>query len=107
MVAGFRYWAFRVCSSEIGSWHMAYGPCWEPSWAQVNLTMNLINRSSLDPSRPMPFWDKMRLLIHGRLAMNIKQSTWLYHASLDPYNTTEFMDWSWSNFVFDWTNGGY
>jgi hypothetical protein len=90
---------------DIKSWDMAYGACWEPAWAQVNLAMNLVNRPSVDPSRPMPFWDKMRLLIHGRLAMNIEQTTWLYHASLNPYNTTEFMDWSWKNFAFDWTNG--
>ncbi len=30
---------------------------------------------------------------------------WLYHAKLDPYNTTEFMDWTWSDLILDWTNG--
>jgi hypothetical protein len=67
--------------------------------------MNLISRPSVDPSRPMPFWDKLRLLIHGRLAMSIQQTSWLYHASLDPYNTTEFMDWTWTMFNVIWTNG--
>jgi len=31
--------------------------------------------------------------------------SWFYHASLDPYNTTELMDWTWSNLALDWTNG--
>lgn len=30
---------------------------------------------------------------------------WLYHASFDPYNTTEFMDWTWTNLLMEWTNG--
>ena len=96
-----------MCLVEIGSLQMAYGPCWEPSWAQVNLALNSIIQPSVDPSRPMPFWDKMRLLLHGRMALSVNQMTWLYHASLDPYNMTEFMDWSWSTFNCTWTNGIY
>ena len=87
--------------------NMAYGPCWEPTWAQVSLAMNCIKHASVDPSRPLPFFDKLRLWLHGRLTMSAQQSTWLYHASLDPYNTTEFMDWTWTNFVLDWTNGNH
>ena len=73
--------------------------------AQYNLAMDHINKPSLDPSRPMAFWDKLRLLLHGRLTMSVQQMSWLYHTSLDPYNRTEFMDWTWSHLVFDWTNG--
>jgi len=90
---------------DMTSFDMAYGPCWEPTMAQVNLSMNRINRPSVDPSRSLPFWDKFRVLLHGRLTMSIARSSWLYHASLDPYNTTEFMDWTWQNVVIDWTNG--
>lgn len=64
-------------------------------------------RPSLDPSPPLSFWDKMRLLIHGRLTMFIRQLTVLLHASLDPYNTTEEMEITWSNVVMDWMNGKY
>jgi hypothetical protein len=31
--------------------------------------------------------------------------TILLHASLDPYNTTEEMELTWSELAMDWTNG--
>ncbi len=37
--------------------------------------------------------------------MSVQKMSWLYHATLDPHNTTEFMDWTYSNLVLDWTNG--
>ncbi|XP_013416630.1 protein KIAA0100 [Lingula anatina] len=83
---------------------MAYGACWEPVIAQTNRALDLINKPSLDPSIPMPFWDKIRLLLHGRLTMCAEQMSWLYHASLDPHNTTEFMDWTWNKMGLEWTN---
>jgi len=91
--------------AAVRSLNMSYGPCWEPSWSQVSQALNHIKHPSADPSRPLPFFDKLRLWLHGRLTMAVEHSTWLYHASLDPYNKTEFMDWTWNNFVLDWTNG--
>ncbi|XP_035788050.1 protein KIAA0100-like isoform X1 [Anopheles albimanus] len=75
----------------------AFGPCWEPVMAQCNLMMEKISAPSRDPSPPLPFWDKMRLLMHGQLSILAKQFTILLHASLDPYNTTEEMELTWSN----------
>lgn len=82
----------------------AFGPCWEPVMAQCNLSFEKISAPSKDPSPPLPFWDKMRLLFHGRLTMIVKQFTVLLHASLDPYNTTEEMELTWNNAGIVWTN---
>lgn len=82
----------------------AFGPCWEPVISQYNLTFEKINAPSKDPSPPLPFWDKMRLLFHGRLTMIAKQFTILLHASLDPYNTTEEMELTWNNCGIVWAN---
>ena len=90
---------------DISSWTMAYGSVWEPTVAEFNLALNLINKPSVDPSLPLPFWDKVRLLLHGRLTMSVDKMTWLYHASFNPYNTTELWDWTWTNLLLDWTNG--
>jgi hypothetical protein len=62
---------------------------------------------SRDPSPPLSFWDKMRLLLHGRLTMVVQQLTVLLHASLDPYNTTEEMELTWNQVVMDWTNAKF
>lgn len=53
----------------------------------------------------MPFWDKSRLLVHGRLTTAINNMKWIYSVSQDPYNSAELLDWTWNNAVTDWTNG--
>ncbi|XP_066979648.1 LOW QUALITY PROTEIN: protein hobbit [Macrobrachium rosenbergii] len=91
-------------SCEVKSFTAAYGPCWEPAVAQFNIALGLINQPSRDPSTPLPWWDKMRLLLHGRLTLMVERMTLLLHASLDPYNTTEEMELTWLNLTMDWTN---
>ena len=98
------YW-MRSTPTDVSVFNMAHGACWEPALAEYNLALNLVNQPSLDPSAPLPFWDKCRLLLHGRLTMSVQTMSWLYHASLDPYNTTEMMDWTWTSLVLDWTTG--
>lgn len=95
---------FHDFSCAMDSLTLAYGVCWEPAVALYNQAMDLINRPSVDPSAPLPFWDKMRLLLHGRFTLSIARMSWLYHASFDPYNNTELMDWTWTNLAMDWTN---
>ncbi|XP_076622390.1 bridge-like lipid transfer protein family member hobbit isoform X1 [Colletes latitarsis] len=90
---------------DIDKFRYAFGPCWEPVIAQCNLSFEKILHPSRDPSPPLPFWDKMRLALHGRLTLCVKQLTVLLHGSLDPYNTTEEMELTWSGLELDWTQG--
>ncbi|XP_020279424.1 protein KIAA0100 [Pseudomyrmex gracilis] len=90
---------------DIDKFRYAFGPCWEPVIAQCNLSFEKIFHPSRDPSPPLPFWDKMRLALHGRLTLCVKQLTILLHGSLDPYNTTEEMELTWSGLELDWTQG--
>ncbi|XP_044758159.1 protein KIAA0100 isoform X2 [Coccinella septempunctata] len=92
---------------EVKSYRYAFGPCWEPVIAMCNLCFEKIIPPSRDPSPPLPFWDKMRLFLHGRLTMVVDQLTVLLHASLDPYNTTEEMELTWNNLIMDWTNAKF
>nr|XP_039267582.1 protein KIAA0100-like isoform X1 [Styela clava] len=94
-------------SSDVQSFSMAWGPCWDPAWSQVNLAINLLNHPSVDPSNPLSWWDKSRIIFHGRLMMSMDRSSLLQLASLDPYNTTEHMHWDWKSVLMDWTNGNF
>ncbi|XP_014678249.1 PREDICTED: protein KIAA0100-like [Priapulus caudatus] len=96
---------YHDLSCDIEHYNMAYGACWEPAFSQYNLATDLIIQRSTDPSPPLPYWDKQRLLLHGRLTVSMVTSAWLMHASRDPYNTAEEWDWTWSSLVLDWTNG--
>lgn len=72
--------------------------------AQFNLALDKIIHPARDPSRPMPWWDKSRLYLHGRFTAQIAQTQLIYHVSMDPYNHTEEMKWVFTNLFFDWTN---
>ncbi|CAL8115614.1 unnamed protein product [Orchesella dallaii] len=90
---------------DIESLSVAFGPCWEPVIAQCNLSFDNIFPPSKDPSKPLPFWDKIRLMLHGRLYIAVNTLTQLLHASLNPYNTTEEMEVTWTAAAIAWTNG--
>ncbi|KAI4455969.1 antigen mlaa-22-related [Holotrichia oblita] len=98
---------YHDLSCEIKSFSYAFGPCWESVMAQCDLSIDKIMPPSKDPSPRLPFWDKVRLLFHGRLTMVVEQLTVLLHASLDPYNTTEEMELTWHQVVMDWTNAKF
>ncbi|CAD0197042.1 unnamed protein product [Chrysodeixis includens] len=97
-------WYYDLCC-EMAEFSYAFGPCWEPVIAHCNLSFDQVSRPSLDPSAPLAWWDKVRLLMHGRLTVNCAKFTCLLHVSLDPYNTTEEMEVTWTDLVLDWTNG--
>ncbi|XP_053625203.1 protein hobbit [Plodia interpunctella] len=97
-------WYYDLCC-EMAQFSYAFGPCWEPVIAHCNLSFDQVSRPSLDPSAPLAWWDKVRLLMHGRLTANCARFTCLLHVSLDPYNTTEEMEVTWTDLVLDWTNG--
>uniref|UniRef100_A0A1X7V154 FMP27/BLTP2/Hobbit GFWDK motif-containing RBG unit domain-containing protein n=1 Tax=Amphimedon queenslandica TaxID=400682 RepID=A0A1X7V154_AMPQE len=70
----------------------SWGPSFDPSFAQLNYCFNYITKPSRDPSKPLPWWDKLRLLLHGRAKLITSQLLFNVLASLDPYNTSEFME---------------
>ncbi|RNA29620.1 UPF0378 protein KIAA0100-like, partial [Brachionus plicatilis] len=95
---------YHDLSSKMAVLQYAYGPCWEGCMAQLNLSLEKIIHPARDPSKPLPWWDKSRLYLHGRLSACVQQCHIIYHVSMDPYNRTEEMKLVWSPLHFDWKN---
>ncbi|XP_007935565.1 protein KIAA0100 homolog [Orycteropus afer afer] len=93
--------------SEIFQYTVVWGPCWDPAWTLIGQSVDLLTKPSADPSPPLPWWDKSRLLFHGDWHMDIEQANLHQLATEDPYNTTENMHWEWSHLSFHWKPGQF
>ncbi|XP_038614966.1 protein KIAA0100 homolog isoform X2 [Tachyglossus aculeatus] len=93
--------------SEVFQYTVVWGPCWDPAWTLVGQSVDLLTKASADPSPPLPWWDKSRLLLHGDWRMDIEQANLHQLATEDPYNTTENMHWEWSHLAFHWKPGQF
>lgn len=51
-----------------------WGPCWDPAWTLIGQSVDLLTKPTVDPSPPLAWWDKSRLLLHGRWVMDIDQA---------------------------------
>ncbi|XP_078363340.1 bridge-like lipid transfer protein family member 2 isoform X2 [Oculina patagonica] len=90
---------------DMDTMEMAWGVDIEPVLAMVSLAFENLSSPSRDASKPLPFFDKMRLLYHGHLHLAINEWYLYFSASKNPYDTTERMQWEWRQAKFDWTNG--
>uniref|UniRef100_A0A672HJV8 FMP27/BLTP2/Hobbit GFWDK motif-containing RBG unit domain-containing protein n=1 Tax=Salarias fasciatus TaxID=181472 RepID=A0A672HJV8_SALFA len=98
------YYDFK---SNISQYTIVWGPCWDPAWTLIGQSVDLLTKPTVDPSPPLAWWDKSRLLMHGRWVMDIEQANLHQLATEDPYNTTENMHWEWSKLNFDWNPGQF
>lgn len=62
------------CSANINLYTIVWGPCWDPAWTLIGQSFDLLTKSTVDPSPPLAWWDKSRLLLHGRWVMDIDQA---------------------------------
>lgn len=79
-----------------------HGPCWDPVLSQVSISFEDVISASSDPSPPLPWWDKMRFIIHGQCKLHCNQLSVVLHASNDPYNQTELIELTLSRSMIDW-----
>lgn len=61
-------------SATIYSYTIVWGPCWDPAWTLIGQSVDLLTKPTVDPSPPLTWWDKSRLLLHGRWVMDIEQA---------------------------------
>uniref|UniRef100_A0A672JZ05 Bridge-like lipid transfer protein family member 2 n=1 Tax=Sinocyclocheilus grahami TaxID=75366 RepID=A0A672JZ05_SINGR len=93
--------------SNISLYTIVWGPCWDPAWTLIGQAVDLLTKPTADPSPLLAWWDKSRLLLHGRWVMDIDQANLHQLATEDPYNTTENLHWEWSKLNFDWNPGQF
>ncbi|XP_041657096.1 protein KIAA0100-like isoform X2 [Cheilinus undulatus] len=98
------YYDFK---SSISQYTIVWGPCWDPAWTLIGQSVDLLTKPTVDPSPPLAWWDKSRLILHGRWVMDIEQANLHQLATEDPYNTTENLHWEWSKLNFDWNPGQF
>ncbi|CAH8862289.1 unnamed protein product [Trichobilharzia szidati] len=93
-------------NADVKSLHICYGANWEPTISWLNQRLDDIKPLTKDKSYPpLGWWDKSRLLLHGRFLFAVDAMHWLYSTSLSPYNSTEFFTWQWNRVVVNWENG--
>ncbi|XP_051963532.1 protein KIAA0100-like [Xyrauchen texanus] len=93
--------------SHISLYTIVWGPCWDPAWTLIGQAVDLLTKPTADPSPLLTWWDKSRLLMHGRWVMDIEQANLHQLATEDPYNTTENLHWEWNKLNFDWNLGQF
>lgn len=98
------YYDFK---SSISLYTIVWGPCWDPAWTLIGQSVDLLTKPTADPSPPLAWWDKSRLLLHGHWVMNIEHANLHQLATEDPYNTTENLHWEWNKLNFDWNPGEF
>ncbi|KAM3616443.1 uncharacterized protein V6R79_017941 [Siganus canaliculatus] len=98
------YYDFK---SNINLYTIVWGPCWDPAWTLIGQSVDLLTKPTVDPSPLLAWWDKSRLLLHGRWVMDIDQANLHQLATEDPYNTTENLHWEWNKLNFDWNPGQF
>ncbi|XP_028320296.1 protein KIAA0100-like isoform X3 [Gouania willdenowi] len=98
------YYDFK---SNISQYTIVWGPCWDPAWTLIGQCVDLLTKPTADTSPPLAWWDKSRLLLHGRWIMDIELANLHQLATEDPYNTTENLHWEWNKMNFDWTSGHF
>ncbi|XP_068172952.1 bridge-like lipid transfer protein family member 2 isoform X1 [Antennarius striatus] len=98
------YYDFK---SNINLYTIVWGPCWDPAWTLIGQSVDLLTKPTVDPSPLLLWWDKSRLLLHGRWVMDIDQANLHQLATEDPYNTTENMHWEWNKLIFEWNPGQF
>uniref|UniRef100_A0A7N8Y945 KIAA0100 ortholog n=1 Tax=Mastacembelus armatus TaxID=205130 RepID=A0A7N8Y945_9TELE len=98
------YYDFK---SNIFLYTIVWGPCWDPAWTLIGQSIDLLTKPTVDPSPTLTWWDKSRLLLHGRWVMDIEQANLHQLATEDPYNTTENLHWEWNKLNFDWNPGQF
>ena len=93
-----------ICDEMQISW----SPTYDPAVSQIAYAIDMITPNNIDPSPALSWWDKVRLILHGRLKIHAKTAS--YHSTvdmIDPNCTNERLVFQFNDFLMNWTPGKY
>jgi len=65
---------YSLHAANISLYTIVWGPCWDPAWTLIGQSVDLLTKPTVDPSPLLAWWDKSRLLLHGRWVMDIDEA---------------------------------
>lgn len=92
------------CDEMKISWTTTY----DPAMTQVATAIDLITPNTCDPSPIISWWDKIRLLLHGKLIIKANKAE--YHSlanMIDPHDVNERLIFSFEQLILTWTNAKF
>ena len=90
-------------SAEAAKIDFAWGAAFEYAWNQVGEAAEMLYLPTIDPSPPLPFWDRIRIKRHGDFSLKCDKCTVYVLSSKDPYNNTECLVVEMKDFAFLWS----
>ena len=90
-----------------------WGPSMEAAWGEFQHAFDRIATRPADNSPALPWWDKQRMKMRGRIVSEMTESTWHHLASRFPYCHEERLCWEWKSaghavspgLQIDWRHG--
>ena len=74
-----------------GALSVAYGLCYEPTLGDVSLAAGLFTSASSNPSPGLPWWDKFRYMLHGRLRASVSELSFHLLSTTSPYHENTYV----------------
>ncbi|KAI6650477.1 hypothetical protein LOD99_5914 [Oopsacas minuta] len=90
-------------TAETAKIDFAWGAAFEYAWNQVGEATEMLYLPTIDPSPPLPFWDRIRIKRHGNFRLKSDTFTVYALSSKDPYNNTESLVVEMQDFEFLWS----
>eukprot|EP00002_Diphylleia_rotans_P009766 TRINITY_DN2011_c0_g1_i1.p1 TRINITY_DN2011_c0_g1~~TRINITY_DN2011_c0_g1_i1.p1 ORF type:complete len:1793 (+),score=331.40 TRINITY_DN2011_c0_g1_i1:103-5481(+) len=75
---------FHDFDAKVENGEIHYGPALLPMFADLSANIDRLQPPSMESSPPLPWWDTMRLMLHGKLRMTISKSAFNIYAGNFP-----------------------
>lgn len=91
LTGGFRLFLDATCALNGSS--VIYGPMYDPILNDIQKFIKLfVPKSGSNPSPPLKWWDKLRLMLHSQLRITLNNTNIKFVVGVDPYDQTDSLE---------------